>query len=178
MKRNLFNVEIMETVLDGIDNDKLAQWIEQEGESYDLPAGHSVNEDTSFPRCEEMDKVIDAAVSTCVEQINLDVIPRDFWAQVHEKGMSTNTHAHLPADISGVYYVKVPEGSGVLAFVLETDHLMPEIVEPKEGKLVLFPSWLSHYVTRNQSDERRISVSFNMSIVGPANINHMKQDDN
>ena len=33
---------------------------------------------------------------------------------------------------------------------------------PKEGRLVLFPSWVSHGVRENHTDEDRISISFNL----------------
>jgi len=35
-------------------------------------------------------------------------------------------------------------------------------VEPKEGRLVLFPSWLTHRVSVNRTDEERISIAFNL----------------
>ena len=33
--------------------------------------------------------------------------------------------------------------------------------EPKAGRLIMFPSWVMHCVDPNQSDDIRISVSFN-----------------
>ena len=33
---------------------------------------------------------------------------------------------------------------------------------PKEGKMLIFPSSLSHLVEKNESDEDRISYSFNI----------------
>ena len=33
---------------------------------------------------------------------------------------------------------------------------------PEEGKLLLFPSWLDHEVDQNLSQEKRISISFNI----------------
>jgi len=41
--------------------------------------------------------------------------------------------------LSGVYYVDKPENSGDL----------------------IFPGWLPHKVPRNDSDQRRVSISFN-----------------
>jgi uncharacterized protein (TIGR02466 family) len=34
-------------------------------------------------------------------------------------------------------------------------------LQPQEGHLVLFESWLRHEVPANQSDKERISISFN-----------------
>ena len=33
--------------------------------------------------------------------------------------------------------------------------------EPIAGRLIMFPSWLTHCVDPNESDELRISISFN-----------------
>ena len=32
---------------------------------------------------------------------------------------------------------------------------------PKKGRYYMFPSYLDHFVTRNNSEEKRISISFN-----------------
>jgi uncharacterized protein (TIGR02466 family) len=37
--------------------------------------------------------------------------------------------------------------------------------QPKVGELLLFPSWLPHFVLPNTSNEERISVSFNIELV-------------
>jgi hypothetical protein len=76
------------------------------------------------------------------------------------------------AEISGVFYVKVPEGdSGRLVLVDPRTRVnMSEKrlrslnfpIDPKEGTFVLFPSWLEHYVEPNKSDDIRISISFNL----------------
>ena len=39
----------------------------------------------------------------------------------------------------------------------------PYYIEPKEGRLVIFPSWMSHQVTPNFTNEDRISYSFNIT---------------
>ena len=81
------------------------------------------------------------------------------------------SHIH-GAEISGVFYVKVPEGdSGRLVLVDPRTRVnMSEKrlrslnfpIDPKEGTFVLFPSWLEHYVEPNKSDGIRISMSFNL----------------
>ena len=37
-------------------------------------------------------------------------------------------------------------------------------ISPKEGALVLFPSYLDHSVNENMSDDERIVISFNIKI--------------
>jgi hypothetical protein len=38
-------------------------------------------------------------------------------------------------------------------------------VAAKEGRMVIFPAWVSHYVDENRSGETCVSVSFNASLV-------------
>ncbi len=35
-----------------------------------------------------------------------------------------------------------------------------------EGQALLFPSWLEHYTERNESTVRRVSIAFNLMLVG------------
>ena len=41
---------------------------------------------------------------------------------------------------------------------------LPPNEKPEKGKLVLFPSWLEHYVEPNLTNEDRISMSFDTQI--------------
>ena len=83
--------------------------------------------------------------------------------------------------MAGVYYVKVPENSGRLVFenpIQQHDFVMKSnmikefnlvnagywCAEPKENDLIMFPSWLKHYVEPSESDEERISIAFNLEI--------------
>jgi ectoine hydroxylase-related dioxygenase (phytanoyl-CoA dioxygenase family) len=42
-------------------------------------------------------------------------------------------------------------------------------VPPKTGMLLIFPSWLVHNVTRNNSGEDRISFAFDVKVSGKKN---------
>jgi hypothetical protein len=64
--------------------------------------------------------------------------------------------------VSFVYYVTYPEDSGNLVF--EFDVLGKRVfrsIRPKVGELILFPTYIPHFTTRNVSDEIRISISGN-----------------
>ena len=85
---------------------------------------------------------------------------------------------HPESIISGVFYVKAPDKSSMLRFFhpsadfmvrdwnvdLKCNMYTSSIWEilPEEGKLLLFPSWLEHEVDQNLSQEKRISISFNL----------------
>ena len=76
--------------------------------------------------------------------------------------------------ISGTYYVQVPKGSGAIQFEDPRMDLMMaapmrkvgmvQAIQPKNDQLVLFESWLRHEVKPNQSQQDRISISFNYDL--------------
>jgi|TARA_R100001530_G_scaffold127717_2_gene97028 uncharacterized protein (TIGR02466 family) len=97
------------------------------------------------------------------------------WLNINRKGNSNTVHDHPESVLSGVFYIKVPKDSGDLVFT--NDALLrffPLRVNnynsnnsqvwkfiPQEGMLYLFPSWLKHEVTPNNSNKERISIAFN-----------------
>ena len=103
------------------------------------------------------------------------------WVNVNGKGHSNNKHSHFTSDIliSGVYYVKVPEASGNIRFYDPRGELIHKTldwkyyhnyqyhyIKPKEGQMIFFPCWLEHDVEPSQSNDERISIAFNVSMIG------------
>lgn len=101
----------------------------------------------------------------------------NMWANINYQGGYNAVHIHPNCLWSGVYYVKAPKLSGNLYFEdprtmslmtlpKRTQPLPINLrrtieVEPKEGRVIMFPAWLNHGVNPNDSDEIRISVAFN-----------------
>ena len=105
------------------------------------------------------------------------------WANINPRYASNHQHTHPHALWSGVYYVQTPPNCGLLYFTdprPQTQVLTPyydlkrrspatwlEVhYQPIEGRLIVFPAWLSHAVQPNLTEEEgaaadRISVSFN-----------------
>jgi hypothetical protein len=83
-----------------------------------------------------------------------------FWLNDMGPGHTTTEHTHEEDDelLSGVYYVRVPEGSGEL---LIRDRDMRSTVQPQEGMFVFFPPQLPHAVSENRSVEARLSIAMN-----------------
>lgn len=107
---------------------------------------------------------------------DLHVIP---WVNINNKGDYNKRHSHADGInlLSGVYYVKVPENSGDIIFHdprPSAIHYMAGMryygqgkmqsckIPVKENRLLYFPSWLEHEVEPNNTDEDRISISFNL----------------
>ena len=106
---------------------------------------------------------------------NLNYKILEMWANIsNPKGFNIE-HNHPGSFISGVFYLKVPKNSGKIIF--RDPRPIPDWngdsfffhalscntpIEPKEKMLLLFPSWLYHRVETNNSNEERISISFNI----------------
>ena len=102
------------------------------------------------------------------------------WAIINKKHASNTSHIHSNNYISAVYYVKAPKNCGNIIFQdprSVTSFRYPKISkpnklnsnvfidQPKEGFLVLFPSYLYHSVELNKSNQERIVISFNIDLI-------------
>ena len=103
----------------------------------------------------------------------------NMWANINPPGCSNRSHNHPNSQWAGVYYVKTPHNCGNLVLEdprpgyamtapqqIAPDKLPPRLLPnvgyiPVAGRLMMFPSFLNHYVDINKSTENRISVSFN-----------------
>ena len=100
------------------------------------------------------------------------------WVNVNGFGSYNERHAHDPHSgtfMSGVFYVKCPEGAGRIRFYDPRPHISTSAdmkyynggdtyhwFPPIPNTLIMFPSWLEHDVEINKSQEERISISFNI----------------
>ena len=127
-------------------------------------------------------------ISKSIEQVMTDmkweknkqsVKINNMWAIINTGGSANLRHQHGNSTISGAYYVRAPKDSGDIVFYdprpapiyshpnVESPNLLNAQVNsitPKEGALVLFPSYLDHSVNENLSNEERIVISFNIKI--------------
>ena len=109
------------------------------------------------------------------QKININ----NMWAIINTGGSKNIRHQHGNSTISGAYYVRAPENSGDIVFydprpapvysypkAVNPNILNAQVngISPKEGALVLFPSYLDHSVNENLSNDERIVVSFNITI--------------
>jgi uncharacterized protein (TIGR02466 family) len=102
------------------------------------------------------------------------------WINLNQNNNITKPHFHSNSLLSGVLYIKA-KNSGPIAFmhpvaaqqyVMDSDIIdqynkftsVDVSVIPEPGKLIIFPSWLVHYVQNNLDDTDRISIAFNVKI--------------
>ena len=112
------------------------------------------------------------------EHIDRNAFLGNMWANINPPGGLNNPHLHPNSLFSGVYYVKSQPKSGRLKIYdpRSTSQMVMPIrkpgnpgrdmwrdatLDPVIGRIIMFPSWLWHSVEENQSDDIRISVSFN-----------------
>lgn len=105
------------------------------------------------------------------------------WSHVVTKHHRHPVHTHPNSYISGVIYVRVPTGSGNLAFsdprpaarVFEPEYNMYNEFnsgvyshQPAKGTMLLWPSWMPHSVEQGPvaEGEERIVIAFNVQMIG------------
>ena len=112
------------------------------------------------------------------EWLDREPILGNMWANINPPGGYNASHIHPNSLFSGVYYVKALKNSGNLCCdepragaqlnmpIRKEGQLPKELwrevyLEPAEGRIIIFPYYLWHCVEPNQSNDIRISVSFN-----------------
>ena len=101
------------------------------------------------------------------------------WVNIGSKLSFNYPHNHSGYSLSGIYYVKaskMTKDSGLLQFldprgdVQPYSNGVPELkqsfsnnltIHPEDKILIIFPSWLKHWVTPNLEEEDRISIACN-----------------
>ena len=135
-----------------------------------------------FPIFADLVMALDAHVAGFGKALEFDLGDRalvleDLWINILPEGGSHGSHIHPHSVISGTTYVAMPGGTSALK--LEDprlpmmmaaptrvkggrEDLCPFVyVAPEPGEVLLWESWLRHEVPMNQSEDDRISISFN-----------------
>lgn len=130
-----------------------------------VPAGHEL----VLQRITEV-------VSAVFNDYKIDLTPKllNYWFNINKRGSYNKSHVHPGCFFSAVLYIKKPENSGRL--VLERpDNLemfMPTTGDSQdrlgvwypnveETDLIIFPSYIPHYVEQSKTDDERISLALN-----------------
>jgi uncharacterized protein (TIGR02466 family) len=130
----------------------------------------------------ELERLINKHVKTFSAHLELDLRERTFqmsdcWVNIMPRQVVHSLHLHPLSFMSGTYYVSTPKGCSNIKF--EDPRLSKFMAAPprlpkhrdenkqfvsyaaETGKVILFESWLRHEVAANQSEEDRVSISFN-----------------
>ena len=169
-----------------LDNDRLAQHIidwsnqDQGVQKTNYKGWHST---TDMANKGEYQLLVNELNTMCKEVFNEEWLDREpvlgnMWANINPKDGLNQPHIHPNSLFSGVYYIKSNPQAGrlkisdprpgaqiVMPVRLEGQppkHLWRDAnLDPFPGRIIMFPAWLWHSVEPNQSNDIRISVSFN-----------------
>jgi hypothetical protein len=95
-----------------------------------------------------------------VSQKNQKFSFNQFWGNIYRKGDYAVNHDHLFNDFSIVYFLKSKQNDSPLIFSQSQTK-----IEPKEGRLIIFPSYVQHQVPAHTSNDTRITLSGNIEII-------------
>ena len=190
---NIFAIPIHYLKIKNFDNnkDKLVKYaydlkkIQPDGVNHSNRGGWQSN---SFTLVNEKDEIhntligIIGSIPTIKSEIDMEVTS---WFNINSPESYNDKHCHPNSDLAGVLWVKIPENSGDFIFnspyeynsYIEmhsyTDDLVKESkyyhtykYPPREGCILIFPAHLQHRLKKNESNEDRVSISFNIKLLG------------
>ena len=145
-------------------------------------------------RSQLLKKIITDSLMIFEPMAKKGVMAVEGWTNINRQGDLNVRHNHPNCHLSGVLWIKIPDASSKIKFTnpmlfqrwQELEHYTSEFktdwnvfptfnFTPREGRLMLFPSDLDHEVLQNESEEDRISYSFNINIFSDR-INKGKQE--
>jgi uncharacterized protein (TIGR02466 family) len=178
IKDQSLNIQLEKDILNWMNQDKGVSRTNVKG-------WHSHTNMHTKPEFAKLTKALHEAQFKIYKEEHLDSEPflGNMWANVQPLGGFNRAHLHPNCLWSGVYYVKTPEKCGALKIKdprTGAEMIMPKMrerfnhpdtaptrlwrevhYEPIAGRCIMFPAWLIHGVDPNESNDIRISVSFN-----------------
>ena len=105
------------------------------------------------------------AISPCITQSAVEMeFSRweigDHWYQWYEQGDYHNWHTHGNSMFVGVYYALLPSGSPSITFNWQGELITFDV---EEGDVIIFPAYLRHKASVNESSETKVILSFNLN---------------
>lgn len=132
---------------------------------------------------ENLRKKLDLRVVAFIKELDWSISANELylskmWANIMPTGAIHSGHVHPLSVVSGTFYVSVPKKNApalkfedprftqMMAVPSKKKNARRKNLNffnytPKAGEAVLFESWLRHEVNQNNTDELRISISFN-----------------
>jgi len=108
------------------------------------------------------------------------------WGNVLRPGEAHQSHTHSNNFLSGVFYLN---SDGATGLTISDPRPAADVLVPrkkkktqdnsnllsyksKQNRLIMFPSWLVHWVPVNKTKRNRISISFNIQVKGQLGERH------
>lgn len=90
----------------------------------------------------------------------------EMWANWGWKGSHSRPHNHGASDWSGIYFIECPDGSTSVQFINPRPGAreLSHYEAPDEGTMLIFPSWLVHWVAPHRTEAPRFTAAFNFVV--------------
>lgn len=139
----------------------------------------------------QLEEAIYGVTNSFLRELKYEVNPQKCsihtWASVMRHGGSHGIHNHPRSVVSGTFYIQCDKESVPLVIenptnafrmhepaVSRVEDFTPftspsMVIEPKPNMMVIWPSWLYHYVPKVTKDNSvpRIAISFNVDFLPP-----------
>lgn len=126
-------------------------------------------------KCKKLIETFSLHVNKYLQELGIltQYIFTNGWINISEKHNYQEQHGHSGSMLSLIYYLDIPNNSGNTVFkkIYETQRVqstelnslnaITHKVEAKTNDLVIFPSYMPHFVTKNKSHDKRLTMSFN-----------------
>lgn len=133
-----------------------------------------------YPHFEALGRELDRHARRFARHLELDLQGgclelTSLWVNIMPTTATHTSHLHPLSVLSGTYYVSVPKGASNLKFedprlsmMMAAPPKLPNskhrpflTVQPQQGQVALWESWLRHEVPPNSAKKDRVSISFN-----------------
>ena len=179
----VWKMQLEPEVSEAINRQVLGKLGELRRDAPELKPGEAWQSDHALHRDSELAELISIASDAAERTLGFLKIGHDgievtgCWLNFGTRGSSHRAHAHPNNFLSGVYYVETHEGANTIDFhdprpqtaiirpgvrELTAENTDQVTVRVSDGTLLVFPAWLEHSVPPSTSEQRRVSVSFNI----------------
>lgn len=156
------------------DNARAQSKKDYESHGYTSFANHNLVRDLRFARLHHMAiEGVKAYLEGSSEPIPFSIT--NSWVSIYSNGNWVPEHTHPLSHLSLVYYAAAPKECGDIIFKNPTAPMFSQLyggscnlfaqiyrVEPKEGMLIVFPSFMPHGTRPNKSAQDRVIFSANV----------------
>jgi cupin superfamily acireductone dioxygenase involved in methionine salvage len=85
----------------------------------------------------------------------------NIWFQIYHKNSKHDWHVHNGANWTNVYYLHLPENKLKTEIYDIKSNSIINNIEVKEGQLLTIPAGMLHRSPKNETDDRKVIISFN-----------------
>jgi len=138
------------------------------------------------PELQAIKDAVDAALTRYAKDvmgIEQDLVVTQSWSLMNPPGIGMHSHSHSNSMVSGsLYYHSLPDPVSRVFFdrnaMYQRIELLPvsdrrnifntniNVIQPREGEVLLFPSEINHMIEANGASEPRRAIAFNAFIKG------------